>query len=148
MNTRIIERSFNMDDKDKKVKLDITISQSTREYIDYVKKEHNLRSLSQAVDYIVQQERKNDNVDVLADRILEKLKDKYENMFTRIRLGVNTADKNSQIMIEILNSMIYSLGVNQCYDTDIIKTDVVRDSENIIKNRIAHYKQIKDSKSK
>ena len=115
-----------MDDKDKKVKLDITISQSTREYIDYVKKEHNLRSLSQAVDYIVQQERKNDNVDVLADRILEKLKDKYENMFTRIRLGVNTADKNSQIMIEILNSMIYSLGVNQCYDTDIIKTDVVR----------------------
>jgi hypothetical protein len=137
-----------MDDKDKKVKLDITISQSTREYIDYVKKEHNLRSLSQAVDYIVQQERKNDNVDVLADRILEKLKDKYENMFTRIRLGVNTADKNSQIMIEILNSMIYSLGVNQCYDTDIIKTDVVRDSENIIKNRIAHYKQIKDSKSK
>lgn len=137
-----------MDDKDKKVKLDITISQGTREYIDYVKKEHNLRSLSQAVDYIVQQERKNDNVDVLADRILEKLKDKYENMFTRIRLGVNTADKNSQIMIEILNSMIYSLGVNQCYDTDIIKTDVVRDSENIIKNRIAHYKQIKDSKSK
>lgn len=137
-----------MDDKDKKVKLDITISQSTREYIDYVKKEHNLRSLSQAVDYIVQQERKNDNVDVLADRILEKLKDKYENMFTRIRLGVNTADKNSQIMIEILNSMIYSLGVNQCYDTDIIKTDVVRDSENIIKNRIAHYKQIKDSKNK
>lgn len=137
-----------MDDKDKKVKLDITISQSTREYIDYVKKEHNLRSLSQAVDYIVQQERKNDNVDVLADRILEKLKDKYENMFTRIRLGVNTADKNSQIMIEILNSMIYSLGVNQCYDTDIIKTDVVRDSENIIKNRIAHYKQIKDSKTK
>ena len=137
-----------MDDKDKKVKLDITISQSTREYIDYVKKEHNLRSLSQAVDYIVQQERKNDNVDVLADRILEKLKDKYENMFTRSRLGVNTADKNSQIMIEILNSMIYSLGVNQCYDTDIIKTDVVRDSENIIKNRIAHYKQIKDSKSK
>lgn len=137
-----------MDNKDKKVKLDITISQSTREYIDYVKKEHNLRSLSQAVDYIVQQERKNDNVDVLADRILEKLKDKYENMFTRIRLGVNTADKNSQIMIEILNSMIYSLGVNQCYDTDIIKTDVVRDSENIIKNRIAHYKQIKDSKSK
>lgn len=137
-----------MDDKDKKVKLDITISQSTREYIDYVKKEHNLRSLSQAVDYIVQKERENDNVDVLADRILEKLKDKYENMFTRIRLGVNTADKNSQIMIEILNSMIYSLGVNQCYDTDIIKTDVVRDSENIIKNRIAHYKQIKDSKSK
>ena len=123
-----------------KVRLNITIDQSTKEYIDKVKKEKNLRSQSQAIDYIIMQERENDNVD--------KIKDRYENMFTRIRLGATTADRNSQVMIEILNSMIYALNITQCYNTDYLKTDVVRESQDIIKNRIEYYKQIKDSKLK
>ena len=94
------------------------------------------------------QERENDNVDVLADCIVDKIKDRYENMFTRIRLGATTADRNSQVMIEILNSMIYALNITQCYNTDYLKTDVVRESQDIIKNRIEYYKQIKDSKLK
>ena len=94
-----------------KVRLNITIDQSTKEYIDKVKKEKNLRSQSQAIDYIIMQERENDNVDVLADCIVDKIKDRYENMFTRIRLGATTADRNSQVMIEILNSMIYALNI-------------------------------------
>ena len=39
-----------------KVRLNITIDQSTKEYIDKVKKEKNLRSQSQAIDYIIMQE--------------------------------------------------------------------------------------------
>ena len=131
-----------------KVRLNITIDQSTKEYIDKVKKEKNLRSQSRAIDYIIMQERENDNVDVLADCIVDKIKDRYENMFTRIRLGATTADRNSQVMIEILNSMIYALNITQCYNTDYLKTDVVRESQDIIKNRIEYYKQIKDSKLK
>ena len=38
-------------------------------------------------------------------------------------------------MIEILNSMIYALNITQCYNTDYLKTDVVRESQDIIKNR-------------
>ena len=57
-----------------KVRLNITIDQSTKEYIDKVKKEKNLRSQSQAIDYIIMQERENDNVDVLADCIVDKIK--------------------------------------------------------------------------
>ena len=44
--------------------------------------------------------------------------------------------------------MIYALNITQCYNTDYLKTDVVRESQDIIKNRIEYYKQIKDSKLK
>ena len=65
-----------------KVRLNITIDQSTKEYIDKVKKEKNLRSQSQAIDYIIMQERENDNVDVLADCIVDKIKTDTKYVYT------------------------------------------------------------------
>ena len=64
-------------------------------------------------------------------------------MFTRIRLGATTADRNSQVMIEILNSMIYALNITQCYNTDYLKTDVVRESQDIIKIELSIINRLK-----
>ena len=68
-------------------------------------------------------------------------------MFTRLRLGVTTADKNSQVMLEILNSIILNLSMDKMYDTDILESNIVKESKDTVKNRIEKYKQLKDNKN-
>ncbi len=133
-----------------KVRKNVTLYESNINYVNKIKIEKGFKSQSQALDYIVSEHKKiNDSKsDVFVDKIIKGLKDEYENTFTRIRLGVNNADRNSQIMIEILNSMLVNLGIEQAYDTEILEADVLKESREIIKKRIARYKQIKDNKAK
>ena len=89
-----------------KEKKELTLYKDNIEYVKKIKAEQGLRSLSAAVDYIIMQHKKmtDEQTDIVAEKLLTKIEEKYKNMFTRLRLGVTTADKNSQVMLEILNS--------------------------------------------
>ena len=88
-----------------------------------------------------------EQTDIVAEKLLTKIEKKYKNMFTRLRLGVTTADKNSQVMLEILNSIILNLSMDKMYDTDILESNIVKESKDTVKNRIEKYKQLKDNKN-
>ena len=125
----------------------------TPESLEYLKKyqsEHGLKSLTAAIELIISNDRekeKNQNED-LAKEIVNVLEDKYKNTFTRIRLASRTADINSQVIIEILNSMLYSpsMSATNFVSTDTLKNDIVEQAENQTKAKIAYYKQLKDNK--
>lgn len=132
-----------------KEKKELTLYKENIEYIKKVKSEQGLRSMSAAVDYIIMQHRKmtDEQTDIVAEKLLTKIEEKYKNVFTRIRLGVATADKNSQVMLEILNSIILNLSMDKMYDTDILESNIVKESKDTVKNRIEKYKQLKDNKN-
>lgn len=132
-----------------KEKKELTLYKENIEYIKKVKSEQGLRSMSAAVDYIIMQHRKmtDEQTDSVAEKLLSKIEEKYKNMFTRLRLGVTTADKNSQVMLEILNSIILNLSMDKMYDTDILESNIVKESKDTVKNRIEKYKQLKDNKN-
>lgn len=132
-----------------KEKKELTLYKENIEYIKKVKSEQGLRSMSAAVDYIIMQHRKmtDEQTDIVAEKLLTKIEEKYKNMFTRLRLGVTTADKNSQVMLEILNSIILNLSMDKMYDTDILESNIVKESKDTVKNRIEKYKQLKDNKN-
>ena len=67
-------------------------------------------------------------------------------MFTRIRLASTMADRRKEVIVEILNSIVYHLEAEESYSTEIMKSAIVEDSENIVKRRVARLKQIKDNK--
>ena len=130
-----------------KEKKELTLYKENIEYIKKVKSEQGLRSMSAAVDYIIMQHRKmtDEQTDSVAEKLLSKIEEKYKNMFVRLRLGVTTADRNSQVILEILNSMILNMSMDKMYDTDILESNIVKESKDTVKNRIERYKQIKDN---
>lgn len=132
-----------------KEKKELTLYKENIEYIKKVKSEQGLRSMSTAVDYIIMQHRKmtDEQTDSVAEKLLSKIEEKYKNMFVRLRLGVTTADRNSQVILEILNSMILNMSMDKMYDTDILESNIVKESKDTVKNRIERYKQIKDNKN-
>lgn len=129
-----------------KIRLNLTVSEDTKRYFEEYKEKHHLRSISEAVDGIARHSMNTDNVDLIADRLLSKMEEKYKNIFTRIRLASTTSDINSQVMLEILNSMLINMNVKKGYMTDVVEAQVVTESKQHVKNKIAKFKQIKDNK--
>ena len=82
--------------------------------------------------------------DILAQKVTDLLEEK--NLFTRIRLASTMADRRTEVIVEILNSIVYHLEAEESYSTEIMKSAIVEDSENIVKRRVARLKQIKDNK--
>jgi len=136
-------------EKLRKLRKECTLYNKNIEYVEDLKEKRNLRSWSAALDIIISEHRNNngDQINAMADIIVKKIETKYSNLFTRLRLGTGTADKNSQIIIEILNSLVFNLEFTKAFTTDVVPTDIILESQDTVKKRIERYKQIKDNKN-
>lgn len=131
-----------------KVRKECTLYNENLEYVKKIKEDRNVSSFSAALDIIISEHKKNngEQINALADIVVARITEKYENLFTRMRLGVNTADRNSQVMLEILNSLIWHLEAENFYPTDKMEAEIVKESIEHVKKKIEYYKQLKDNK--
>ena len=131
-----------MDDIQRKL---LCLTQSDLDYIEKIKQEHALPNTSAALRTIIKEHQSLSSASP-ADAVWDAFEKRYGSVFTRIRLGVNTADRNSQIIVKLLNSFFLENG-------DMIYTDD-RETESIylanarmaLKKEIEHYKQLKDER--
>mgnify|MGYP000664835570 FL=1 len=84
--------------------------------------------------------------DILAQKVTDLLEEKYKNLCTRNRLASTMADRRTDVSVEILKSSVYHLESEESNSTEIRKSAIVEDSENIVKRGVARLKQIKDNK--
>lgn len=126
------------------------LNEDTINYIKLYKEEKQLGSLTKAFELIVQEHmaagmRQEESI---ANRVIDLFEKKYGNALTRIRLASRTSDINSQILIEVINSILYSGNITSSFvSTDIMKNEIIEKSEDKVKAKIAYYKQLKDNKS-
>lgn len=86
----------------------------------------------------------------VADLFLQKYDEKYSAYMTRVRLGVRTADVNSQVLIEIMNTLLMSqqLTGDHYVSTREMTHPIVKKSKATIDEIIRHAKQLKDNRSR
>ena len=90
----------------------------------------------------------NGKYEAIAELFMEKFEEKYKAWMTRVRLGVRTADLNSQILLDCLNSKLFYEGFDEyayrsAYNS---KHGLIQKSETEIKDRIEKLKEKKDNK--
>ncbi|MDK2802845.1 MAG: hypothetical protein KFW09_05685 [Oscillospiraceae bacterium] len=118
------------------------LTYETHNYIENFAKENNIaktKSLEKIVKKHSQIEgdMRTNFVKLLAKEVgIEIKKD-----LTRIRLGTNTADKNSQIIIELLQGIDAHHDIQECITTDLIKVKGIEQAEATVKKRIEGYRQ-------
>lgn len=141
-----------MKNKEPKIKTTFRLQQSTIDYLTDYKEQHQLSSMTSAIEKIIYEHRAatlSQNEDI-ANRVIEKFESKYGNALTRIRLASNAADVNIQILMEIINSF----AVNNTFDIGefvsiaTIKAPILEEAEHTTKSKIAYFKQLKDNKKK
>ncbi len=82
----------------------------------------------------------------LAEDLLDKIEERYGKQITRIRLGIRTADINSQIILELLNTLMFYYKIPTVILRDSSEAAPVSSAEQHIKNKIENYRKINEGK--
>ncbi len=105
------------------------------EYINEYKKENKLPSQSLALEQILEEHKllkrksREEELKLLANNLCEKLMKEIINEFKGSRFGINNIDRNTQIMIEMLNGYYLKEMVGKIVTTTGETTEVARKSE-------------------
>ena len=113
-------------------------------YIKNYGKEKNLKD-SPGLNMILRehQQQRDTPADLISKMVIETLK----NDLTRIRIAANTADRNSQVIIEILNTIVLEMDIIEPILTTEFEAPTITIARNKVKDDIERYKQIKESNS-
>ena len=112
-----------------------TISDKAKDYIREFKMINKLPSQSQALEQILEEHKllkrksREEELKLLANNLCEKLMKEIINEFKGSRLGINNIDRNTQIMIEMLNGYYLKEMVGKIVTTTGETTEVARKSE-------------------
>lgn len=120
----------------------------TVKYIEDYRDKNHFSSLAKTMELIISEHKAMamNQEEAVANRVMELFDKKYGNSLTRVRLAARTADINSQVIIEILNSILYAGSLNASFvPSDVMKNELIEKSENKVKAKIAYYKQLKDN---
>ncbi|WP_415930650.1 hypothetical protein [Zhenpiania hominis] len=134
---------------DNRVKKTIRLGPSLAKQLETYAKEEDVTEtfvFEQALKQYFQNQR--EEYDRIAERFLELYEAKYKNYMTRVRLAAREADVNSQILLELANSMLF---LNSAEGKDFIASDemehpMMQNAKHFVKDRIARFKQKNDSR--
>ncbi|RST60086.1 hypothetical protein D5F11_008450 [Siminovitchia terrae] len=88
------------------------------------------------------------NLQYISHTVAEIVNDRISNELNRVRLGTNNTDRNTQILIELLQGYMELQNVQHIPTTDMYKPEFLCHTEEVVRSRITKMKQRKDSKVK
>lgn len=90
------------------------LSNSSIEYIEEVKEKNNLKYNSEALDLIIREHRTNSDIttEVMIKLIGEKIAEQLKTELLGIKRASNSSDKNTQILIEVMNGFLIKSQMN------------------------------------
>lgn len=125
----------------------LSLNEETKQYIQAYMEENNIGFTGEAIAQICKEHKEAKSnewslkyiSEVVSNNLHQALKDEL----TKIRLGANSADKNSQILIEYMNGLFFHHGFNGLMTTDLQELDSTKVAKEAVEKRIAHQRQKK-----
>ncbi|MEH7044720.1 hypothetical protein V7055_14815 [Bacillus thuringiensis] len=129
----------------KDFRMQITLDEETDTYIKDYMEEHNIRYNGEAIVRICREHQASKNTEwslnYISEIVSKNLHDVLKNELTKIRLGANSADRNTQILIELLNGYFFLEGVDSLITTDKQEMGSVKIAKEVVAERISHARQ-------
>ncbi|MDP1442223.1 hypothetical protein [Priestia megaterium] len=130
-----------------KQRMKLSLNEETKQYIQAYMEENNIGFTGEAIAQICKEHKEAKSnewslkyiSEVVSNNLHQALKDEL----TKIRLGANSADKNSQILIEYMNGLFFHHGFNGLMTTDLQELDSTKVAKEAVEKRIAHQRQKK-----
>src|SRR5699024_3840749 len=138
-----------------------TISEHTFDYLEDYAYKNNIpyASISTALENIVDEHKNQDENEFKLNHVIDKISDEVvksvqiefkksiSNEINKVRLGTNNVDRNTQILIELLQGYMQSRNVNHILSTDDNFPPFLEKTNQLIKERITVQKQKKIAKT-
>ncbi|SFH60626.1 hypothetical protein SAMN04487776_1408 [Priestia megaterium] len=123
----------------------ISLDIKTDEYIQAYMEEYHFRFPGEAIMDICQKyqetKEKEWSLQYISEVVSNNLHQVLRDELTRIRLGANSADKNTQILIEYMNGLFFHHGFDGLMTTDLQELDSTKVAKEAVEKRIANQRQ-------
>lgn len=121
------------------------MDQATEDYINDYMEEHGIRYTGEAMGRICKEHeatKKTEwSLNYVTEVVSKNLHDVLKSELTKIRLGANSADRNTQILIELLNGYFFLEGVDSLITTDKQEMGSVKIAKEVVAERISNARQ-------
>ena len=116
-----------------------TISNEANEYIKQVRSERKIRSESEALEHIVKdhKEKSDTTTELMIKIIASEVAKELKGELTKIIKGINSSDKNTQIVIEMLNGLFIKNSVGEILVSSVVKSEGLEMAEEAVRKRIS-----------
>lgn len=117
------------------------LDECTLEYLQRYRDEKHLPSLAAALAGVVDDHKHKNDVSatkVLVESLAKQVAEELKDTLTRIRLGSNNADRNSEVILLLLNSLLAYSGFNNLIEKEMPQLTQARQT---VKDRIANFRQ-------
>ena len=122
------------------------IEESNLSIIKSLQEDLGLSSESQVINYLLKQAVEQQAMEQrIAVAVRKELEENYLSK-ERIRWGVQTAEQNSMVILDVLNTLLHKEKLSTCIDVDFAPSPVVEQSKERIKKRIHYFKQKSDER--
>ena len=110
-----------------------------------VQKEQGFRLERDALEYILANFDRREEEEKIADAVIRKLDTDYIQR-DRLKWSTQTAEQNSIILLDCLNTLLFSMNIQDIVPVDSAPSPVIRNSKTRIKEKIAWFKQQSDER--
>ncbi len=127
--------------------MQITLDEETDTYIKDYMEEHNIRYNGEAIVRICREHQASKSsewsLNYISEIVSKNLHDVLKSELTKIRLGANSADRNTQVLIELMNGYFFAndLDLESIITTDKIEVGGVKMAKEVVAERISHARQ-------
>ena len=130
-----------------KVRRVLKLEKDTDDYLMVFKEEHKIRYNGVALAQIFKEHKEAKQQEwslrYITEVVTKHLHEVLKEELTKIRLGTNSADKNTQMLIEFMNGIYEHEQYQGVCTTDIAETEATKHIREVVEEKIAHKRQKK-----
>lgn len=128
------------------------LSDERLEILNQVKKNNKLKTDVAAINYLLDEykneKEKQNEKNELAETFIQMYEKKFFSYMERLKWATKTSEKNTIIMLDILNTVLIKYNIKECVPTDTYVSPAIATSQEIYKKKLIHFKQEKDNRNK
>ncbi|PGU16115.1 hypothetical protein [Bacillus thuringiensis] len=133
--------------ENKKIRMKLSLNENIHQYIQDYMDENNITHPGNAISKICMEHQASKSTEwslnYISEIVSKNLHDVLKSELTKIRLGANSADRNTQVLIELMNGYFFAndLDLESIITTDKIEVGGVKIAKEVVAERISHARQ-------
>ncbi|EJQ55999.1 hypothetical protein [Bacillus mycoides] len=130
-----------------KIRMKLSLSEDVHQYIQDYMDENNITHPGDAISKICMEHQTSKSTEwslnYISEIVSKNLHDVLKSELTKIRLGANSADRNTQVLIELMNGYFFAndLDLESIITTDKIEVGGVKIAKEVVAERISNARQ-------
>lgn len=133
--------------ENKKIRMKLSFNENVHQYIQDYMDENNITHPGDAISKICMEHQASKSTEwslnYISEIVSKNLHDILKSELTKIRLGANSADRNTQVLIELMNGYFFAndLDLESIITTDKIEVGGVKIAKEVVAERISNARQ-------